>query len=48
MGIFYSEGSEATPGGIQDQVGWDPGHPDLVGGNIAYNRGIGTRSSLPS
>lgn len=22
-----------VPGGVQDQVGWGPGQPELVGGN---------------
>ena len=30
-------------GDIQDQVGLDPGQPDLVGSNLAHSRGIGTR-----
>ena len=28
------------PGGIQDQAGWSPGHPALVGGNPADVRGV--------
>jgi len=31
------------PGGIQDQVGWGPGQPDLLGGNTAHSREFGTR-----
>jgi len=27
-------------GGIQGQVGWDPGQPDLVSGNRAHSRGL--------
>jgi len=27
------------PGGIQGQVGWGPGQPDLVGGNLAMAGG---------
>ena len=30
-------------GDIQDQVGLDPGQPDLVSSNHAHSRGIGTR-----
>ena len=30
-------------GGIQGQVGWDPGQFDLVAGNPALSGGIGTR-----
>jgi len=34
------------PGGIQDQVGWSPGQPDLVldlvVGNAALSKGTGT------
>lgn len=49
-GIFYSGGGEAVHrgcgfpfcGGIQGQVGRDPGHPDLVAGNSAHGR-VGTR-----
>ena len=29
--------------GIQGQVGWGPGQPDLVAGNPAYGRAVGTR-----
>ena len=29
--------------GIQGQVGWDPGQPDLVGDNPAHGRGVGIR-----
>jgi len=36
------------PGGIQGQVRWGPGQPDLVGGNPVYNRGLGTGWSLRS
>jgi len=28
------------PGGVQDQAGWSPGHPALVGGNPADVRGV--------
>jgi len=28
------------PGGIQGQVGWGPGQPDLVCGNPAHGRGL--------
>ena len=43
--IFYSEGGEVLaqaaqrgcrcpiPGGIEGQVGWDPGQPEMVGGH---------------
>ena len=31
------------PGGIQGQFGWDPGQSDLVAGNPAYSKGVGTR-----
>lgn len=34
------------PGGIQGQVGWGPGQPELVGGNPAHDRGIGIRWCL--
>jgi len=27
-------------GGIQGQVGWDPGQPDLVAGNPDHGRGM--------
>lgn len=27
-------------GGVQSQVGWGPGQPDLVGGSPAYGRGL--------
>ena len=27
------------PGGVQRQVGWRPGQPDLVAGNLAHGRG---------
>ena len=27
-----------VPGGVQGQVGWDPGQPDQVGGNPDYGR----------
>ena len=33
----------SIPGGIQSQVGWDPGQPNLVGskgGNPARGRGL--------
>ena len=26
------------PGGAQDQVGWGPGQPELVGGSLAHSR----------
>ena len=29
------------PGGVQGQLGWGPGQPDLVAGNPAHGRGIG-------
>ena len=36
----------SIPGGVQGQVGWGPGQPglvvDLVAGNLACNRGVGT------
>ena len=36
----------SVPGGVQDQVGWDPGQfglvPDLVVGGPACGRGVGT------
>jgi len=28
------------PGDIQDQFGWCPALPDLVGGNSAHGRGV--------
>jgi len=31
----------SIPGGVQDQVGWSPGQPDLVSDNPAH--GGGTR-----
>jgi len=31
------------PGGIQSQVGWSPGQPDLVVGSPVHDRGIGSR-----
>jgi len=31
------------PGGIQGQVGWDPGQADLVAGNPSHGTGVGTR-----
>jgi len=34
--------------GIQGQVEWEPGEPDLVGGVPAYGRGVGTRCPLRS
>ena len=49
---MHSEGNEALaqvaqricgcpiPGGIQGQDGWDPGQPNLVGGNPAHRRGV--------
>jgi len=36
------------PGGTQGQEGWGSGQPELVGGNPAGDRGIGTRESLRS
>ena len=36
------------PGGMQSQVGWDPGQPDLVAGNTAHGSGVGTGWSLRS
>ena len=27
-------------GGIQGQVGWVPGQPDLVGGSLVHGRGL--------
>ena len=30
-------------GGSQGQVGWDPGQPDLVAGNLAHSRGVETK-----
>ena len=29
-----------VPGGVQGQVGWNPGQPDLVGGNPAHCMGL--------
>jgi len=29
------------PGGIQAQVGWGPGQPELLGGSPAHGRGLG-------
>ena len=49
---FHSEGGDALeqvaqegygcpiPGGIQGQVGWGPGQPDLVGGNQPVAGGL--------
>ena len=60
MEIFYSEGGEALaqaaqrscecpiPGGIQGQVGWGPGQPELVGGSPARGKRVGARRSLRS
>ena len=31
------------PGGVQRQIGGSPGQPELVRGNPAHGRGIGTR-----
>jgi len=28
-------------GGVQGQVGWGPGQPDLMVGNPAHSRGVG-------
>ena len=36
------------PGGVQGQVRWGPGQPDLVGSNHIHGRGVGTRWSLRS
>jgi len=40
------------PGGVQRQAGWGPGQPDLMSdlvvGNIAYGRGVGTKWPLRS
>lgn len=36
------------PGGVQGQVVWSLGQPDLVGGISAYGRGVRTRWSLVS
>lgn len=33
----------STLGSVQGQVGWDPVHPDLLGGIPAQGRGSGTR-----
>ena len=30
----------AIPEGIQDQIGWGPGQPDLVGSNPVHKRGV--------
>ena len=52
METLYSEGGEALeqlaqgscgcpiPGSIEGQVEWGPGHPGLVGGRTAHNRGL--------
>ena len=32
----------SIPGGIQGLVGCGPGQPDLMGGNPAHGRGVGT------
>ena len=37
-----------VPGGVQGQVGWGPGQPDLVGGSPACGGGVGTRWPLRS
>jgi len=51
---MFSEGDEALtqtaqsscgcpiPGGVQGQVGWGPGQPEMLGGNFDHNTGIGT------
>jgi len=53
--IFYSEGSEVLaqsvlriyacpiPGGAQGQIVWGSGQSDLVDGNTAHGKGVGTR-----
>jgi len=33
----------SVPGGIQGQVGWDPGQLDLVVGSPAHGSGVGNR-----
>jgi len=30
----------SIPGGVQGQVGWGPGQPELVGGNSSHSRGL--------
>ena len=32
---------ECIPGGAQGQVGWGPGHPELMGDSPAHGRGWG-------
>jgi len=51
--VFHSERGETVapaaqrscgcpvPGGVQAQVGCDPGRPDMVGGNAAHCRELG-------
>lgn len=49
--LLHSEGGKALaevvqsgcpiPGGVQHQVGRDPGQPDLPGAVLAYGRGFG-------
>ena len=34
--------AESVPGGIQGQIGWDPGQPGLVVCNTTYGRRVGT------
>ena len=36
------------PGGVQGQVGWGLGQPELVGGSPAHSNGFGTRWSIRS
>lgn len=31
---------------LQGQVGWDPGQTNLVGGNLAHGRRVGTKGFL--
>lgn len=38
----------SIPGCVQGHVGWDPGQPNLVGGNSTRGKGVGTRQSLNS
>ena len=58
--ILYPEGSEELAqaaqsscgcpisGGIQGQVGWGPGQPELVGGSPAHGWGLDCMVSLSS
>ena len=51
--IFYSDSGEALEqvaqrscgcpitGGIEGQIGWDPGQPRLVAGSLTHGRGAG-------